>query len=200
MPCYSINGIVPVVHPEAYVHPTACLIGDVIIAAGCYIGPCASLRGDMGRIVVEEGSNIQDTCVLHSIPGADMLVRKDGHIGHGAVLHGCRIETNALIGINAIVMDDAVIGASSIIAAGAFIKTGFVCPPRSLVIGTPGRIVRDLTERELNWKKQATAEYQTLARRCLETMRETAPLTAAEPDRKRFTASDSFKSFSESKK
>ena len=200
MPVYSIDGIVPVVDPETYVHPTACLIGDVIVAAGCYIGPGASLRGDMGRIVIGAGSNIQDNCVLHSMPGADMLVRNEGHIGHGAVLHGCCVEINVLIGINAIVMDDAVIGASSIIAAGAFIKTGFVCPPHSLVMGVPGKVVRDLTEQELAWKKHATAEYQRLAQRCLATMRETTPLTAAEPDRKRFTASVSFKSFSESKK
>jgi len=200
VPVYSINNIVPVVDPKAYVHPTACLIGDVIIAAGCYVGPCASLRGDMGRIVIEAGSNIQDNCVLHSKPGAEMLVREEGHIGHGAVLHGCRVEANALIGINAIVMDDAVIGESAIIAAGAFIKTGFICPPRSLVIGTPGRVVRELTEQDLAWKKRATAEYQQLTRRCLETMREAAPLSVPEPDRKRFAATDGFISFKDVRK
>jgi phenylacetic acid degradation protein len=188
MTCYSIDGIIPVVHPETYVHPAASLIGDVIVAAGCYIGPGASLRGDIGRIVIEEGSNIQDNCVLHCLPGAELLVRREGHIGHGAVLHGCRLEANVLVGINAIIMDEAVIGESSIIAAGAFIKSGFTCPPRSLVIGAPGRVVRELMADDLAWKKQATLEYQRLARRCLATLRETAPLKDPEPGRPRFSA------------
>ena len=108
MPVYSLEGITPVVHPDAFVHETAVLIGDVLIGAGCYIGPHASLRGDFGRIVVEQGANVQDTCVLHSFPGKDCIVERDGHIGHGAVLHGCRIGPNALIGMNAVVMDDVV--------------------------------------------------------------------------------------------
>ena len=119
MPVYSLEGITPVVHPEAYAHETAVLIGDVIIGAGCYIGPNASLRGDFGRIIVEAGANVQDTCVMHSFPGKDCIVERDGHIGHGAVLHGCRIGANALVGMKAVVMDDAVIGESSIVGATA---------------------------------------------------------------------------------
>jgi phenylacetic acid degradation protein len=190
MPVYSIDGIVPVIHPNAYVHPTACLIGDVIIAAGCYIGPGASLRGDMGRIVIEEGSNIQDNCILHCRPGAELSVGKDGHIGHGAVLHGCRIEVNVLVGINAIVMDDAVIGASSLVAAGSFIKAGFTCPPRSLIMGTPGRVVRELTDADIARKKDETAVYQRLARRSSATMLETGSLDKIEPKRKRLNITD----------
>lgn len=190
MSTYSINGIVPVVHPDAYVHSTASLIGDVVIAAGCYIGPGASLRGDMGRISVGEGANIQDNCVLHCRPGAELIVEKEGHIGHGAVLHGCIIEQNVLVGINAIVLDDAVIGESSIIAAAAFVKTGFTCPPRSLIMGTPGRIVRELTEEDVNRKKNETAVYQRLAVRCLDTMVKTEQLDKIDTGRKRFTRSD----------
>jgi len=107
MPCYEIDEIRPVVHPTAYLHPTAVLIGDVIIGAGCYIGPACSLRGDFGRLIVEDGANIQDTCVVHGFPGTDTVVEMDGHIGHGAILHGCRIGRNAMVGMNAVVMDKA---------------------------------------------------------------------------------------------
>lgn len=190
MPTYSINRIVPVVDPTAYVHPTACLIGDVIIGPACYIGPGASLRGDMGRILIGEGSNIQDNCVLHCRPGAELSVAPDGHVGHGAVLHGCKIEHNVLVGINAIVMDDAVVGESSIIAAGTFVKSGFTCPPRSLVLGTPGRIVRELSDEEVHRKSGETEVYKRLAVRCLDTLEETEPLTETDPGRKRFVKTD----------
>lgn len=129
MQVYSIDGITPVVDPTAYVHPSAILIGDVIIGPGCYVGPAASLRGDFGRLILEEGANVQDTCVLHGFPGTDTVVEKDGHIGHGAVLHGCRIGRNALVGMNAVVMDGAEIGAESIVAACAFVKAAFKCDP-----------------------------------------------------------------------
>ena len=163
MPVYSLEGITPVVHPEAYVHETAVLIGDVIIGAGCYIGPNASLRGDFGRIIVEAGANVQDTCVMHSFPGKDCIVERDGHIGHGAVLHGCRIGANAMVGMKAVVMDDAVIGESSIVGATAFVAAKFECPPRSLVIGVPAKVKRELSDKEVEWKTRGTREYQQLA-------------------------------------
>ena len=180
---YSINGVTPVVDPTAYVHPSAVLIGDVIIGAGCYIGPCASLRGDFGRIEVRAGANIQDSCIAHGFPGTDTIVGEEGHIGHGAILHGCIVERNALVGMNAVVNDNAVIGESSIVAAMAFVKARMVVPPRMLVAGMPARVVRELTETELAWKVEGTQSYQVLARRSLETMRATSPLTAVEPDR-----------------
>ncbi|HQW21546.1 MAG TPA: phenylacetic acid degradation protein PaaY, partial [Rhodocyclaceae bacterium] len=98
---YSIDGITPVVDPTAFVHPSAVLIGDVIVGPGAYIGPCASLRGDFGRIVVGTGVNVQDGCVMHCFPGCETLVEENGHIGHGAVLHGCIVRRNAMVGINA---------------------------------------------------------------------------------------------------
>jgi phenylacetic acid degradation protein len=119
---YEIDGIRPVVHPTAYVHPTAVLIGDVIVGPRCYVGPLASLRGDFGRLVLEEGANLQDTCVMHGFPGCDTVVEQDGHIGHGAVLHGCRVGRNAMVGMNAVVMDKAVVGAESIVGAMSFVK------------------------------------------------------------------------------
>lgn len=187
---YAIDGLTPVVHPDAYVHPSAVLIGDVIIGARCYIGPCACLRGDFGRLILHDGANVQDTCVLHGFPGADTVIEEDGHIGHGAVLHGCRIGRNALVGMNAVIMDNAVVGEASIVAAAAFVKAGMEIPPRVLVAGMPAKVVRELSDEEIRWKTDGTRTYQDLTLRCLATMTETDPLTAIEPDRKRIHMPD----------
>ncbi len=189
---YSIDGIIPVVHPSAFVHPTAVLIGDVLVGAGCYIGPNASLRGDFGRCILEGGSNLQDSCVMHSFPGMDTLVERDGHIGHGAVLHGCHIGSNAMIGMNAVVMDGAQIGESSIVAACAFVKANCKIPPRSLAVGIPAKVLRELTEAEMSWKAQGTALYQQLAKRSLQTMQEVTALCEPEPDRRRIDVRSDF--------
>ena len=182
---YEINGVTPVVHPTAYVHPSAVLIGDVIVGPRCYVGPLAALRGDFGRLVLEEGANLQDTCVMHGFPGCDTVVGQDGHIGHGAVLHGCRIGRNALVGMNSVIMDNAVVGADSIVAAMSFVRAGMEIPPRSLAVGSPARVVRALSDEEIAWKTGGTAQYQELAVRSMQTMRETEALTAPEPDRQR---------------
>lgn len=182
---YAIDGITPVVHPTAYVHPSAVLIGDVIVGAHVYIGPGASLRGDFGRLIVEQGANVQDGCVLHGFPGTDTVIGENGHIGHGAVIHGCRIGKNALVGMNAVVNDNAVIGEAAIVAALAFVKADMVVPPRVLVAGMPARVVRDLSAAELAWKAEGTELYQALARRSMASMTETDALTEVEPDRAR---------------
>ncbi|MBL8432224.1 MAG: transferase hexapeptide repeat family protein, partial [Dechloromonas sp.] len=159
---YAIDGIVPVVDPTAFVHPTAVLIGEVIVGAGCYVGPCASLRGDFGRLVLEPGANLQDTCVMHGFPGTDTVVGEDGHIGHGAVLHGCKVGRNALIGMNAVIMDNAVIGESAMVAACAFVRAGVEIPARSLAAGMPARVIRNLSDEEIAWKIAGTHTYQDL--------------------------------------
>ena len=182
---YSIDGITPVVDPSAYVHPSAVLIGDVIVGPCVDIGPTASLRGDFGRLVVERGANIQDGCVLHGFPGYDTVIGENGHIGHGAVIHGCRIGRDALIGMNAVINDNAQIGESAIVSAMAFVKAGMIVPPRTLVSGIPGRVIRELSEAEIAWKREGTDLYQKLAIRCLTTMKETESLAAEEPGRKR---------------
>jgi len=182
---YAIDGVTPVIDPTAYVHPTAVLIGDVIIGPGCYVGPLACLRGDFGRLIMERGSNLQDTCVVHGFPGSDTVIEEDGHVGHGAVIHGARIGRNALVGMNSVVMDGAVIGEASIVAAMSFVKTGMQVPPKSLVMGMPARVVRSLSDEEIEWKFKGTLEYQQLAVRCRQNMQEVAPLTTVEPDRKR---------------
>jgi phenylacetic acid degradation protein len=185
MPSYAIEGVVPVVHPSAHVHPTAVLIGDVIVGPDCYIGPNASLRGDFGRIRIERGANVQDTCVIHGFPAQDTVVEENGHIGHGAVLHSCVVRRDALVGMNAVVMDEAVVGERSIVAACAFVPAGMVIPPGSLVAGVPAKVRRDLSEQEIAWKLEGTRTYQELTRRCHASLREVAPLAEPEADRPR---------------
>src|SRR5918997_210856 len=162
---YFIDGITPVVEPGAYVHPSAVLIGDVIVAARAYIGPCACLRGDFGRIVVEAGANIQDSCLLHGFPGKDTVVGSEVTVGHGAVLHGCVVRRGALVGMNAVVNDNAEVGEDAVVAALAFVKAEAKVAPRTLVAGIPARVLRTLTAQELRWKKDNMHLYQQLAAR-----------------------------------
>ena len=182
---YAIDGITPVVDPSAYVHPSAVLIGDVIVAARAYIGPNACLRGDFGRIVVEQGANIQDTCMLHGFPGKDTVVGAESTIGHGAVLHGCVIGRGALVGMNAVVNDNAVVGEDAMVAALAFVKAEDRVAPGVLMVGIPARPLRKLTDEELRWKADNMHLYQQLALRSAGTMQEVEALTEVEPGRKR---------------
>jgi len=182
---YSFNGLVPVVHPEAFVHPSAVLIGDVHIGPRCYIGPCASLRGDFGRLVVMAGSNLQDGCVMHGGSKTDTVIEENGHIGHCAVIHGCRIRKGVLIGMNSVIMDGADIGASSIVAANSFVKIAMQVPERSMVAGNPAKIVRELSEKEIANRVRANLGYQRLATRSLVAMKEALALVEAEPGRTR---------------
>ncbi|MFW3894861.1 phenylacetic acid degradation protein PaaY [Pseudomonas putida] len=186
MACYSIDGLTPVVHPTAYVHPSAVLIGDVIVGPQCYVGPLAALRGDFGRIVLEEGANLQDTCVMHGFPASDTVVERNGHVGHGAVLHGCVVGEDALIGMNAVILDNARIAPRCIVSAGALVKAGFQCEEQSLVLGSPAKVTRRLSDDEVAWKQTGTRAYQQLTRRCLETLHECAPLTEVEAGRGRY--------------
>lgn len=182
---YAIDGIVPVVDPSAFVHPSAVLIGDVIVGPRAYIGPAACLRGDFGRIVVEAGANIQDTCMLHGFPGKDTVVGAEATIGHGAVLHGCVVGRGALVGMNCVVNDNAEVGEEAMVAALAFVKAEAKIPPRALAAGIPARVLRSLTARELQWKQDNMVLYQQLAERSRGTMQEVEALTAPEPGRKR---------------
>jgi phenylacetic acid degradation protein len=181
---YAIDGITPVVDPSAYVHPSAVLIGDVIVGARAYIGPCACLRGDFGRIVVEAGANIQDTCMLHGFPGKDTVVGAESTIGHGAVLHGCVIGRGALIGMNCVVNDNAEVGEDAVVAALAFVKAEARVEARTLVAGIPARALRKLTDQELRWKRDNMRLYQELAARSSK-MTLVEALSEVEPGRRR---------------
>ncbi len=182
---YEIDGIVPVIDETAFVHPDAVLIGDVIVGPGVYVGPACCLRGDFGRLVLEEGSNIQDTCVMHGFPGTDTVVKKNGHIGHGAVLHGCIVGEDALVGMNAVIMDGAEIGPQCIVAASAFVRAGLKFDKRSLIGGVPAKVMRQVTDEEFAWKRAGTKEYQDLAVRSLKTMKPATALREVEENRAR---------------
>ena len=182
---YSYDGVVPAIDPSAFVHPSAVVIGDVIIGPGVYVAPCASLRGDLGRIVIGAGANIQDCVVVHGFPRTDTTIGDHGHIGHGAIVHACTLQRNVLVGMNAVVMDLAVVGESSIIAASAFVAARSQIPAQSLVVGVPAKVVRPLSEDELAWKLEATATYQRLCVDSRRLMVPCVPLNAPETDRRR---------------
>jgi phenylacetic acid degradation protein len=182
---YAIDGITPVVDPTAFVHPSAVLIGDVIVGARAYIGPLASLRGDFGRIVVQEGANIQDHCMLHGFPGKDTVVGPEVTVGHGAVLHGCVVKRGALLGMNCVVNDNAEIGEDAVVAALAFVKAEARIPPRALAVGIPAKVIKQVSDEELRWKRDNMLLYQQLAVRSASTMRQVEALTELDGNRKR---------------
>jgi len=163
MPIYSLNGVTPVVENGAYVHPDAILIGDVYVLNGAFVAPMATMRGDFGRLILGEGANLQEHCCMHGFPGTDTVVEENGHIGHGAILHGCTIKENALIGMNSTVLDNAVIGRNAIIGAGSIVTANTEIPENSLALGNPAKVIRTLREEEIDWKSKGTAEYQMLS-------------------------------------
>lgn len=183
MSFYAFEEVIPVVHPTAYIHPSAVIIGDVIIGEGVFVGPHASLRGDYGRLIIEAGANIQDGCIMHGYSNVETIVRECGHIGHGAILHGCIIGRDALIGMHSVIMDGAVIGDESIVAAMSFVKAGFIGETRQLLVGSPARYLRRVTDDEMYWKRLNTKEYQDLAGRYHLGLQETVPLTEVEANR-----------------
>lgn len=181
--CYEIDGVKPVIPTSTFVHPQAVIIGDVIIGENCYIGPLCSLRGDFGRILIGDGSNIQEGCILHSFPNKNCIVDMHGHIAHGAILHGCHVKPYGFVGINSVVMDNAVIGEHAMVAAMAFVKAEFKVPDRCLVAGTPAKIVREMEDAEINWASNGPAIYQELAQRSLDTLKKTEPLRSIDRER-----------------
>ncbi len=191
MPAYSFQGIVPVVDPSSYVHPLASLIGDVIVGPGCFIAPGASLRGDFGRIIVEGDSSIQDNSTIHTSSGGDTVIGRGATIAHGAVVHGCSIGANTLIGINAVILDGASIGPDNLVAALSLVKSDMVTPARSLVAGNPARVIREFEPQQVTWRNDGHGEYQRLVRESLNDLHETPPLAAPEPNRPRVKANAS---------
>ena len=173
---YAFKDFVPVVHPSSYVHPLAAVTGNVIIGSDVYIGPGAAIRGDWGGIIIEDGCNVQENCTIHMFPGVTVFLREGAHVGHGAVIHGAEIGANVLIGMNSVIMDEVSIGAESIVGAMAFIKAKEKIPPRSLVVGNPGKIVRQVSDEMIDWKTRGTKLYQTLPADCHAHLRVRLPL------------------------
>ena len=180
---FEFNGFKPVVHPSSFVHPQATVTGNVIIGKDVYIGPSCALRGDWGKIVIEDGCNVQENCTVHMFPGTTVTLKKGAHIGHGAIIHGGTIGENCLVGMNAVVMDDVEIGDECIIGALAFVPAKSKIERRSLVVGNPAKKIKDVSDEMMKWKKMGTALYQKLPGQCMETLKECEPLSEIEKDR-----------------
>lgn len=180
---YEFKGFIPVVHPSAFVHPQAVVTGNVIIGKDVYIGPGAALRGDWGGIVIEDGCNVQENCTIHMFPGVTVLLKEGAHIGHGAIVHGGTIGRNVLVGMNAVIMDDVEIGDECIIGALTFINANTKIPPRSLVVGNPGKVIKEVSDDMIAWKTKGTALYQSLPKEMYETGKPCEPLTELPADR-----------------
>jgi len=181
---YEFNGYKPVIHNTSFVHAEATIIGNVIIGKDVYVGPGASIRGDWGQIIIEDGCNVQDNCIIHIFPGKDVILKENSHIGHGAIIHGAQIGKNTMVGMNAVVMDDAVIGNECIIGALSFIKGEMEIPNRKIVVGNPAGIKGDVTDEMINWKTKGTELYQGLPKECMDLMKECIPLSQIEENRK----------------
>lgn len=183
MAVYEFNGFRPVVKKSSFVHPQACVTGNVIIGEDVYIGPGAAIRGDWGEIVIEDGCNVQENCTIHMFPGTRVLLKKGAHVGHGAIIHGGTLGENCLIGMNAVIMDDVTIGAESIIGALAFVPANTEIPERSLVVGNPAKVIKQVSDEMIAWKTKGTALYQTLPSECQRTLKPCEPLLEIEENR-----------------
>ena len=173
---YEFNGYIPVVHPSSFIHPHATVTGNVIIGKNVYVGPGAALRGDWGEIIIEDGCNVQENCTIHMFPGVTVLLKEGSHIGHGAIIHGATIGRNVLVGMNAVVMDHVVIGNNSIIGALCFVPEGMLIPERSIAVGNPAKIIKEINDEMLAWKTKGTELYQQLPAEMHNTLKPCEPL------------------------
>ena len=173
---YEFNAIKPVVHPSSFVHPQAVVTGHVIVGKDVYVGPGCALRGDWGKIIIEDGCNVQENCTVHMFPGITVLLKESSHVGHGAIIHGATIGKNCLIGMNAVIMDEVQLGDECIVGALCFIRQGEKIPPRSLVVGNPSKIIKQVSDEMIAWKTEGTQLYQRLPQQCFETLKPCEPL------------------------
>lgn len=183
MAIYEFNGFKPVIKESSFIHPLASVIGNVIIGENVYVGPGAAIRGDWGQIVIEDGCNVQENCTIHMFPGTVTILKKGAHIGHGAIIHGGTIGENCLIGMNSVIMDDVIIEKESIIGALSFVPAKMDIPSRSLVVGNPAKIIKQVSDEMIEWKTKGTALYQSLPKECHTTLKECEPLREIEENR-----------------
>ncbi len=183
MSVYSFNGFIPVIKESSFIHPKASVTGNVIIGENVYIGPNAAIRGDWGKVIIEDGCNVQENCTIHMFPGTTVLLKKGAHIGHGAIIHGGIIGENCLIGMNSVIMDDAVIGDECIVGALSFVAAKSVFSKRSLIVGNPAKKIKEVSDEMISWKTKGTSLYQTLPKECKETLIECQPLREPEENR-----------------
>lgn len=180
---YEFNGFKPVVHESSFIHPQAAVTGNVIIGKHVYVGPGAAIRGDWGEIIIEDGCNVQENCTIHMFPGVTVRLMAGAHIGHGAVIHGAAIGRNSLVGMNAVIMDNVEIGEECIIGALCFVPAETKIPRRSLVVGNPGKVIREVSDEMIDWKTKGTELYQQLPKELTETLQPCEPLRSVPESR-----------------
>jgi carbonic anhydrase/acetyltransferase-like protein (isoleucine patch superfamily) len=180
---YEFNGYIPVVDISSFVHPQACVTGNVIIGKNVYIGPGAAIRGDWGEIIIEDGCNVQENCTIHMFPGTSVILKAGAHIGHGAIIHGATIGQNSLIGMNAVIMDDAIIGDECIVGALSFVTAGSNFEKRKVIVGNPAKTIKDVSDEMIRWKTEGTALYQKLPSELYESLKVVEPLRELPSDR-----------------
>lgn len=180
---YEFNGFKPVIHESSFIHPQAAVTGNVIIGKNVYVGPGAAIRGDWGKIVIEDGCNVQENCTIHMFPGVTVILKEAAHIGHGAVIHGAVIGKNCLVGMNAVIMDNVELGDECIVGALSFIAADTKIPSRKLVVGNPAVIKKDISDEMISWKTTGTKLYQALPSELYASLKPCEPLREIEADR-----------------
>jgi len=195
---YAFNNFIPVVHPSSFIHPQACVTGNVIIGKDCYISPGAAIRGDWGQIIIEDGCNVQENCTIHMFPGVTVLLKQGAHIGHGAIIHGATIGSNSLVGMNSVIMDNAIIGDECIVGALSFVKANEIFENRSVIVGNPAKKIKEVSDEMLAWKTEGTALYQQLPKDLHTSLIPCEPLTEIPTDRK--IQNTSYKTWNETKR
>ncbi len=194
---YEFDGYKPVIHESAFIHPQAAITGNVVIGKNVYIAPGAAIRGDWGKIVINDGCNVQENCTIHMFPGVTVVLEESAHIGHGAVIHGGQIGRNCLVGMNAVVMDRVKLGAECIVGALSFLKEGMKIPKRKVVVGNPAKIVKDVSDEMIEWKTKGTKLYQQLPKDLHRTLKECEPLRKEPEERQK--QSTKYKTWGKSK-
>jgi len=180
---YEFNGYIPVIDESSFVHPQACVTGNVIIGKNVYVGPGAAIRGDWGEIIIEDGCNVQENCTLHMFPGTKVFLKVGAHIGHGAIIHGATIGKNSLVGMNAVIMDDAIIGDECIVGALSFVSAGTSFENRKIIVGNPAKAIKEVSNEMIEWKTKGTKLYQNLPSELYQTLKVVEPLRQIPSDR-----------------
>ena len=179
---FEFEGFKPVIHESAFIHPNATVTGNVIIGKDVYIGPGAAIRGDWGQIIISDGCNVQENCTIHMFPGETVTLNENAHIGHGAIIHGATIGRDCLVGMNSVLMDRVVVGDGCIIGALTFVPADMIIEQRSVVVGNPARVVKQVSDEMLEWKKQGTLLYQKLPSDCYASLKPCEPLREVPTD------------------
>lgn len=194
---YQYKEFIPVIHPSAFIHPQAAVTGNVIIGKNVYVGPGAAIRGDWGGIIIEDGCNIQENCTIHMFPGITVILKEGAHIGHGAIIHGATIGKNCLVGMNSVIMDNVLLEEECIVGALAFIKADEKFAARSLIVGNPGKVIKQVSDEMIGWKTEGTVLYQSLPKEMYEYWKPCEPLT--EIPENYFSQRNNYKTWNETR-